>query len=372
MQSLGKYILTHIGNAHVAWFEKSNQWVQLDAAQHAVFLLYIRGVSPGEAEKQLLEQFPLLAAEARRIITELYATIDILMKEGFPRPDFSRDAAEVLRYPLTDQRTHHYRVAAGVFTVRYGSSGLWSYIHPGLSHAQVQEPPQDAQLFELFPFKGRFALRIGQEDGLTTDEMPQIKRLFFEKLASHLFPQGEKGWLAHLHASAVSCNGQPLLLASPSGSGKSTLAALLLKKGYDFFSDDYLPVCRQHELVYPFPPALCIKKKGIHVMQQEQIPPHNTHQGNGYFLPLAGKTETRPARIKDMIFVRYSPGVPMTCTPVPAEKVLHLFMQESWVADDYEGAKQFVEWYKKIRFHKLEYSRNEEGVKGVDEVMAQR
>lgn len=362
---MNRYILTRIGNAHVAWFEKSNQWVQLNAPQHEIFLLYTRGAAAEEAVQQLSHQFPTLAPDARVMVSQLYSSLEHLLTEGFPRPDFSQDAEAVARQTLHRARTHHYRVPAGNFSVSYGSEALWSYIHPGLAHAEVPSPAGGAMLFELFPFNNRFALRLDGHESFTTDEMPQVKRLFFEKLASYLYPPGKKGWLAHLHASAVSRNGKPILLASPSGSGKSTLAALLLKAGCDLFADDYLPVCREKELVYPFPPALCIKSKGMHVMQQENIHPHNTHQGHGYFLPQTGKIEDRPARITDMVFVRYKSGASLKMQTIPAEEILHLFMQESWVADDYEGAQQFVGWFRGIRFHQLEYSRNEEGVRAV-------
>jgi len=365
---LGRYILTRIGNSHVAWFENSNQWVLLNEEHHTVFLFYTQGISAREAELLLCEQFPLLAAHATEMVSQLYTSFEHLLAEGFPRPDLTRNTREAAIHQPAFRRTHHYRVKAGAFSVSYGSEELWSYIHPGLVHTEVEQSVSGSRLFELFPFQNRFAMRMDNKECYTTDESPQLKRLFFEKLATWLYPAGQKGWLVHLHASAVSRHGRLLLLASPSGSGKSTLAALLLKAGFDLFADDYLPVCREKELVYPFPPALCIKKKGMHVMEKEGIVPHFTHNGQGYFLPAKGVIETRPAPVQDMIFVRYQPGAPLKFHPVAPEEILPLFMQEAWVADDYEGALQFVEWFQKVRFHQLEYSDNEEGVRAVLEL----
>lgn len=355
-----RHIIYPIDHAHVVWFEKSNQWIQLDAPQKLIFDVYISGNSRAEAIATLCNTFSMDSAQSTLWVNNLFDSMEKLDREGFARPDFTIGAEQACQYILPGSRTHHYQYNGKTFSVRYGSPWLETYIHLPLAHLVLQSAPPNALRLEIFPYEERYALRINATKCLTTDESPQIKRLFFVELSKYLYNIPEAGWMTRLHASAVQKDEKLLLLSSPSGSGKSTMAALLLRQGYRLFADDFIPVCLEKEWLYPFPPALCIKKGALSVMEKEGIPLHLIHQQTGYIQP-DGKTPS-PLKTQSMVFIHYEPGAPTRLEEVPTLEALQLFLQEAWVSDHPEGARKFIQWFASLKFYRLTYSDNEEGV----------
>lgn len=358
-----RHILYPIDNAHIVWFEKSNQWVQLDAPRKFIFDLYTGGSSRAHATDALSHAFDMDPAQSTLWVDNLYDSLEKLDGEGFPRPDFTIGAQQACRHHLPRSRTHHYQYKGKAFSIRYGSPFLETYIHLPLAHLATETTVPDALRLEIFPFEERFALRINGKRCLTADESPQIKRLFFVELSTYLYDIPEAGWMTRLHASAVEKEGQLLLLSSPSGSGKSTMAALLLKQGYRLFADDFIPVCLEKELLYPFPPALCIKKGALPVMEKEGIQPHLIHQQTGYIQPPAGTPS--PLKTQSLVFIYYKADAPTLLEKVSPLEALQLFLQEAWVSDHPAGAEKFIQWFASLKFYRLTYSDNDEGVEKV-------
>lgn len=354
----------------MAWFEKSNQWVQMDEPQRFIFLLYTRGVSRENALREFDTTFHHSKHQSQSLVHNLYDSLEQLNRQGFARPDFGRDAAAACQHTLNRYRTHHYQWGNRSFALRYGSASLEEYIHLPLAHLTVEEKTDSPLLLEVFPFGNRFAMRINGRRCVTAEEAPQLKRLLFVELASHLFGISEDGWMTHLHASAVEKDEKLLLLSSASGSGKSTLAALLLKEGFRFFSDDFVPVCLQKQWLYPFPPALCIKKGSLPVMKREGIEPHIIHRHTGYIQ--AQPHDLQPRRARDLVFVKYSPEGSFGFDHVPPSRALQLFLQEAWVCDHYNGVKQFIQWFEHLRFYQLTYSRKEDAIEALVHVLNKR
>lgn len=360
---MSRHTIYPIDNAHIVWFEKSNQWVQLDAPRKFIFDLYLGGSSREQAVAEFSNAFDMDTTQSIQWVNNLYDSLEKLEEEGFPRPDFTIDAQLACQYTLPRSRTHHYQYNGKAFSVRYGSPYLESYIHLPLAHLVQESAPKDSLHIELFPFQERFALRINGNRCLTTDESPQLKRLFFVELSTFLYDIPETGWMTRLHASAVEKDGKLLLLSSPSGSGKSTMAALLLKQGYRLFADDFIPVCLENELLYPFPPALCIKKGALPVLEKEGIHPHLIHQQTGYIQPPAGTPS--PLKARSLVFIHYKAGAPTLMENVSPLEALQLFLQEAWVSDHHAGAEKFIRWFASLQFYRLTYSDNEEGVREV-------
>ncbi len=65
-----------------------------------------------------------------------------------------------------------------------------------------------------------------------------------------------------LHGAAVSWEGQGVILAGPAFAGKSTLVLELIRRGFDFLSDDAAPIDRRSGLLLPYPRAVGIRKSG--------------------------------------------------------------------------------------------------------------
>jgi hypothetical protein len=349
-----------IDNTQVVWFEKSNQWVQMDEPQGFIFLLYQRGISREEAAAEYAATFSHDATHSLEMVNNLYDSVELLQGEGFPLPDFSRDAEAALHYELPQSRSHHYRMGNKTFSIRYGSPALESYIHYPFAHLEDPSLTDSELLYEVFPFRSRFALRIAYNRCLTTDESPQLKRLLFQEMAGHLYNIPTDGWLTYLHASAVVADGRLLLLASPSGSGKSTLAALLQKQGHTLFADDYIPVCIGKQLAYPFPAALSLKPGSLPALKAEDIIPDLMHREAGFIQHHPESIPPLPATV--LIFVKYIPGADTHFEKISTSEALYPFLQEAWVSGTREGAEAFMAWFKSLSVYRLEYGGKWDGV----------
>ena len=347
---MGNYLTHQINSAHIIWFAKSNQWVQLDEPQWFIFLLYRDGVLRREAIERFARRWGKGNADSTILVNNLYDSLEIMDGDGFAAPDYTVDTELASAYTLERSRTYHYQQGSKSFSICYGSPHLEQYIHLPFAHLITEVAATQLHL-ELFPFRGRYAMRINGERCLTTNESPQLKRLLFVELAGHLFNIPASGWMAHLHASAVEKDGRLVLLASPSGSGKSTLAARLMQRGYRLFSDDFIPVCLERQLLYPFPPALCIKKGALEEVQQQGIRPQLVHHHTGYLQP--DNPIIQPMKATEMIFVNYRAGATTSLEPVPPEEALQILLQESWVSNRYEGASKFIHWFKGLTFRRL-------------------
>jgi hypothetical protein len=67
--------------------------------------------------------------------------------------------------------------------------------------------------------------------------------------------------LLFLHAATVVLDGKGVLIASASGGGKSTTTWALLHLGFGYQSDELSPVHVDSMRVYPYPHALCLKRR---------------------------------------------------------------------------------------------------------------
>jgi len=62
-----------------------------------------------------------------------------------------------------------------------------------------------------------------------------------------------------IHAGVVSCNGQGVILVADARHGKTTLVLELIRRGFQFLSDEMAALGRADRLVHPFPRSLRIR-----------------------------------------------------------------------------------------------------------------
>jgi hypothetical protein len=360
-----RYLIRQANNQHIVWFADSNQWIMMNEPQGFIFHLYCKGVPAVEAFHLLGKDFEQ-GPYNFEWVQNLYDSFETLDSQSFSPPDFTVAAAEALHYNIPLHSTHTYGCGDKTFSISFANAELETYIHFPFAHlasAPVQSP---GLKLEVFPFKGRFVLRINGKRCLTTEESPQMKRLLFVELAKTLWGKGEDQWIAHLHASAVVCDERVIMFASPSGSGKSTMAALMIKGGCRLFADDFITVCDDKKLVYPFPAALSIKQGSLPVMGSEAIQVPLLHNNMGYIPHYID--ELTPLASHIMVFVQYRKDAPTSLEPLSPAEALGPFLQESWVTDTLQGAQAFWQWFTALSFYRLEYSNNEEAVQAVKHI----
>lgn len=97
-----------------------------------------------------------------------------------------------------------------------------------------------------------------------------------------------------LHAGVVGWKGKAIVLPGRSFHGKTTLVSELLKKGADYFSDEYA-VLDENGFVYPFPKMLSIRGI-IDEIQQLDLPVEN----------FGGKAATEPIAVGMILLTEFN------------------------------------------------------------------
>jgi len=138
------------------------------------------------------------------------------------------------------------------------------------------------------------------KDRLSLDNNPQKVNFAYYYILRQLMQHIKEYFL--LHAGVASQSGRTVMIAGPSGAGKTTLIIELLKKGFQYFSDDLCPVARKTGLVHPFPRSLWkVSEKNAKPAQQAFfIRPHK----EPYFATdLCYKTANLPEKAGSLFFL---------------------------------------------------------------------
>lgn len=360
------YLTKKIEQAHVVWFQASNQWVQMDEQQWLIFSFYKKGIDPLKAAKSVSKRFEIEKKESESVVANIYDSLNNLTKPSFQIPTFSEGRKEVVNYLLKRQKTHTYIFNNKQFSIAYGSPFLEQYIHLPLSHLEVEKAADSELKFELFSLENQYILR-SQTKCLSADEPGQIKRLLYIELSNLFYDKNGSSWMSLIHGSAVTINEKLLVLTSPGGSGKSTMAGLLTQSGFDFFSDDYIPVDAGNKKAYPFPALLCIKNNSIELLESRGLELKRNNRGNLAYAVPAYKIPTKSFKISRIVFVQYSKDKILDLKPISTLEALRDFLQEAWVGNDLQRARKFINWFSGLSFYKLEYGNNEVAIEALKE-----
>lgn len=351
------YLAKKIEQAHVVWFQASNQWVQFDEQQWLIFCFYNDGLSQEEAVKKLCKKYSFQVQAAQAFVENIYFSLENLFNPSFQLPDFSQNTQNALAYQIPKKKTHAYSFRSKAFSITYGSPYLEQYIHLPLAHLEKDSKVVGLSI-DVFPFENRYAIRVNGENKkcLSADEPGQIKRLLYIELSNFFYDKNHNEWIAFLHGSAVTRNDKVLVLTSEGGSGKSTMAAMLQLHGFEFFSDDFIPVATTTGKVFPFPAALCLKNNAIELIESQGLKLNRNSNGSSAYVKYSPKDmQTQSCRMNKVVFIKYNPKVDLEFNSVSVLEALYYFLQEAWVGDDMKRARKFISWFSKLQFYSLEY-----------------
>ncbi len=114
--------------------------------------------------------------------------------------------------------------------------------------------------------------------------------------------------LYFLHSAALEWNGKVCLLAAEAGSGKSTTTWALLHHGFRYLSDELSPVDVEAMRVFPYPHALCLKRRP----PDYPLPTDTIDLGRTLHVPfgsLPSETITEPLPLGAVFLVKYCPDL---------------------------------------------------------------
>lgn len=175
------------------------------------------------------------------------------------------------------------------------------------------------------PQQGLFKLSPPNEDAVVAEDEADFIFYFEKELTLAL--EKARADLFFIHGAVLHRNGKTIGLIAPSGNGKSTTAWALLHHGFDYLSDELIPVELETMTVMPYPHALCVKK--------DPPAPYSLPDGAlrlGWTIQVPTRTlpapvHKTPVQLTHLLFVRYDPAASApSLTPVPTgQAALHIY-----------------------------------------------
>jgi hypothetical protein len=171
-------------------------------------------------------------------------------------------------------------------------------------------------------------------------------------------------WLALIHGGAVARRGVGIGLPAASGSGKSTLIAYLIKNGFEYLSDDLLPITAPEGLVLPWPLPFSVKSGSWDALfplyPELAISPVFSTKGDTARLltpPLAA-WDQEPVALRYLVFPRYDASAAAELRALSPLSVLERLLRDNvWIGHPLSKTRveAFLLWLRSIPAFALIY-----------------
>ena len=189
----------------------------------------------------------------------------------------------------------------------------------------------------------------------------------------------EVRWRALIHGAALARNGMGLALVGPSGSGKTTLAAGLFSRGFDYLSDDAVPLSEPAGEIVPWPLPLSVKPGSIEHLKSRfpelaNAPAYPTKGTEARLLiPAANVWDAAAVKLRTLIFPRFIAGsAPKQRRLSQFEAVQNLLSDRVWLGYPITEtrAKSFVDWLDGTPAYAISYGTLDDAIQLVERVIA--
>jgi hypothetical protein len=186
-------------------------------------------------------------------------------------------------------------------------------------------------------------------------------------------------WRAIIHGAALARNGFGLALAGPSGSGKTTLAAGLVSRGFDYLSDDAVPLSEPDGEIVPWPLPLSIKPGSIELLKSRfpelgNAPVYSTKGTEARLLVPTGKVwDATAVKLRALIFPRFIAGAaPKQRRLSQFEATQNLLSDRVWLGYPLIEArvKSFLDWLDDTPAYAISYGTLDDAVRLVERAIA--
>lgn len=155
-----------------------------------------------------------------------------------------------------------------------------------------------------------------------------------ERLIGHLNRAAyhSDGATVKLHGAAVARRDVGVGLAARSGSGKSTLTTALVRRGWDYLSDEIVAVQLEQPVLTPYPKPISLKEgsQALFPGLDDRAPGDGWTQR--YYAPdlVRPGCVSGPVPLRVVVFPRYEPGADAQLSPVHRADALYRLCEHSF------------------------------------------
>jgi hypothetical protein len=296
----------------------------------------------------------------------------VVVGDDRPRPAIETPTAEITDISPS-KKTEAYRFANLVVALSAQAS-LLGRIAPLLAHLRIADakPNPCPDLACVIGQTGADRYFIAVDGRVTVDDVEEhvVIGAFHQTVIERLYPGAQ--WRAFMHAAAVARDNAVAIFAAPSGSGKSTLTASLVARGYDYFSDDMVPLMAQGDAVAPFPLPTSVKPGAARVLSRCYPSLDGFEASKLQYLFHATPFAARPAPARALIFPRYVRGAPTRFESLSVTEALTRLMSDRvYLGYPIEPAavRGFALWLGRVGRYELVYSDIEEADRCVSQAL---
>ncbi len=372
------YISKQVKKQLVVWIKDVNRYIVLQQPAFDVFKKLSQNVELNEIANWFSKRHKIAVSESFQFVTEINSKLKELKKNkhsDFPKRE-KIDFSELIAAKTF--KSYNYKIFNTHFQFSYSSPWMKDMIHQGIAHLQTSSAKKDKIQFHLIEEKEELILVVNKNEFF---RWPVNQSEFFKgsvslQLLNAVYNKTDEQWLGAFHASAVTRNSKAVLISASSGSGKSTLSALLAANGLQLISDDLVPISLDHQELYSFPTAISVKPGAIKTLLphypelaniQTQL---NTSTGKeSVNLVPHNANEPVIAKVKAIIFPEYNPKIDFEWEEVDNISVLNDLLIESWISDNENAVKTFLDWYFDIPCFRLRYSNNKKAIEKVSQLL---
>jgi hypothetical protein len=368
-------VIRKIDGAFVVWFPNGNQYLRLEEPAFFVFQGCETGLNEDLIARQCAERYQIPENKCRHFVAEIIDGLGAIRQNPVMNTSDGLESNRLQTKTFTPFSIHNYIIGEKCLRFSFETRHYEHYLHPLLQHLETNSHSVKPILFELFGHDGKIILRVNcHVKGIWTEnESHLLNGMAFLQIMNVIYGKKDDDWMAIIHGSAVTNGKKTIVFTASPGSGKSTMAALLQQKGFPVVSDDFIPLERITQHVFPFPAAMSVKEEATgllsdlypSLLEQGKAQRSRTHKQVRY-LPVEGKT--LPAPVKEVVFIKYDPAIDFKMEMLSKLEALKILLDETWTSPSPENAGRFLDWYCGITCYRLVYSNNEKAIQTISEM----
>jgi hypothetical protein len=340
--------LYFLDNEGVLFHESAQRIYHLNTPAAFIWCQVESGEDRKSIERALARTFLLSDDEARSYLGQAETLLQELgVIRGFERPASEQptDDAPAARVDTGAHRfvvERHYRLLSSRIRIRASQANQMERVDPVLAH--LAAPASDAA--------GGTTLDITVDSAglldVRQDGRPATRAIGLEGLAPVVkglvwrIAIKEHAFFLDIHAGVVGDGRRCYLFPAAPGSGKSTLTAALVRRGFEYFSDEVALLQRDTLHVEPVPLAICVKHTGVDALSRDYPHLHALavhSRGDGKlvrYLPPPESAIPPPGTARPVgaiVFPQYRPDGPTELEPMGKLAALESLMHECLVVD---------------------------------------
>lgn len=176
----------------------------------------------------------------------------------------------------------------------------------------TSQPTHIVKQVQITAIAAGFRMQAGETvDEVIREELWLLQAVKYEIVMGLIHARSDLLWF---HAGAIANDQGAILFAGAGGSGKSTLVTTLYQQGWNYLSDDVIPLDLTTGKIFPFPQTSRVRQNTGKLVPSDRL----GEVPKVEVMLERDRVCREPMPVRAIVFVQYSPGIPAqvsSCSP---------------------------------------------------------